>query len=275
MPSIIIAAHNEAPVIGACLDAVLRQAPPGTEVIVVANGCSDGTAAAALRPGVTVIDLPRPGKTRALNAGDRAASSFPRIYLDADIVVPAGGLSTLLDAAASDAEHLAWVPGRVLETRGRPWPVRGYFAINERLPVFRTGLFGRGLIVLSEEGRARFDRFPDVVSDDLFLDSRFEDSEKGQVPGVTVTVRAPMTTRHLVARLVRVRKGNAELRAQRPDVRPGDRLAWLRDVVLPHPRLAFAAVPYVGVTVLAGLRARRAVPGTVSWGHDVSTRGAA
>ena len=56
--------------------------------------------------------------------------------------------------------------------------MRQYFAISSRLPVYRDGLFGRGMIAVSEQGRARFDQFPDLVADDLFLDSQFATAEK-------------------------------------------------------------------------------------------------
>ena len=87
MTSIVIAAHNEATVIGRCLDTLLADAHPGEfDVTVVANGCSDRTAeVAGARTGVRVLDVAQPGKSNALNVGDTAAQGFPRIYLDADI----------------------------------------------------------------------------------------------------------------------------------------------------------------------------------------------
>ena len=90
MISVVIAAHNEAAVIGTCLDALIA---PDIDITVVANGCSDNTAAvAASRPGVRVIDLPAPGKSAALNAGDAVAVGFPRAYLDADIPLTAADM---------------------------------------------------------------------------------------------------------------------------------------------------------------------------------------
>ncbi|MET0843001.1 MAG: glycosyltransferase, partial [Mycetocola sp.] len=274
MPSIVIAAHNEENVIGQSLDALLDQATPVQfEIIVSANGCTDQTAAVARRPGVTVIDRPEPGKAAALNAGDHAAVGFPRIYLDADILVPPGGLAAVLDRFAQTPAPLAVVPRRRLNTTGRPWPVRGYFAISERLPAFRNGLFGRGMIALSEEGRARFDNFPTMIADDLYIDSLFSHAEKTVASSVEVVVEVPFTTRELVRRLVRVRRGNAEMRAAaaaglvEAAVRPADRWAWLRDVVLPNPRLAAASIPYVTITAIAGILARRRAPAGNAWGR--------
>lgn len=280
LPSIVIAAHNEEYVIGRTLAALLADThAEALEVIVSANGCTDGTVAVATRPGVLVIDRPDPGKAEALNAGDAAATGFPRLYLDADIVVPAGGVDRLLATFAKEPAPLAVVPRRQLNTDGRPWPVRAYFAINERLPAFRDGLFGRGLITLSQDGRSRFTEFPMMIADDLFLDSQFSPEEKVEAQDVLVVVEAPHTTRDLLRRLVRVRRGNAEMRAASRQgriavtIRRPDRWAWLRDVVLRQPTLAPAAVPYLALTLLAALLARRTSgPPGHDWGRDESTR---
>jgi glycosyltransferase involved in cell wall biosynthesis len=280
MPSVVIAAHNEENVIGHSLDALLGQITPGrTEIVVSANGCTDRTVVVATRPGVTVIDRPQPGKAAALNAGDQVATTFPRIYLDADIVVPPGGLAAVMECFAEAPHPLAVAPRRRLNTAGRPWPVRAYFAINERLPVFRQSLFGRGMIALSETGRERFQSFPAMIADDLFVDALFSPAEKAQATSVEVVVEAPFTTRDLIRRLVRVRRGNAQLRAAAvagavdASVRSSDRWAWLRDVVLADLRLAPAAVPYVVITLLASLLSRRAEKAGHDWGRDESTRG--
>lgn len=279
MPSVVIAAHNEASVIGSCLESLVeRQGGEPLEIVVSANGCTDRTVAVARQWGARVIDRPEPGKAEALNAADRVATSFPRIYLDADIVVPGEGVPTLLSRFAQDPAPLAVVPRRRIDLVGRPWPVRCYFAINERLPAFADGLFGRGMIALSEHGRGRFGSFPAIVADDLFLDSCFSPQEKLQDDDVEVVVAAPLRTADLIRRLIRVRRGNRELRSAagvegtQSVVRPSARWSWLRDVVLPHPRLAFCAIPYVVITLVASVGARRRVRGPASWGRDDSTR---
>jgi glycosyltransferase involved in cell wall biosynthesis len=279
MPSVVIAAHNEENVIGQTLHALLVQTTIAPfEVVVSANGCTDRTVAVATRPGVTVIDRKEPGKAAALNAGDQAAVGFPRVYLDADILVPPGGVAAILEPFTRSPAPLAVVPRRRLSRAGRPWPVRAYLAINERLPAFQNGLFGRGMIALSEQGRARFDTFPAMIADDLFIDSLFSDAEKAVVSDVEIVVDAPFTTRDLLRRLVRVRRGNSEMRAAASaglldtHVRPADRWAWLRDVVIPNPRLLPAAVPYLSITVLSALLARRGASPGITWGRDESTR---
>lgn len=303
----MIAAHDEAAGIGRCLDGLLAGTAPGElDVTVVANGCTDDTAAvAAARPGVRVIDLPRPGKAAALNAGDAVAVGFPRVYLDADIALPAGAVRQLCEALAAPGRPgpLAVVPRRRLDVRRRPLGVRAYYAVNARMPAYRGALFGRGVIALSAAGRARFAAFPDVLADDLFLDSLFTAAEKHEVAAVAATIATPRRTRDLVARLVRVRSANAALRSTGPapvadpdggpaagpttaagsagptraagSVRPAARWSWLRDVVLPRPWLAPAAVGYVAITLLAAARARRSPATADRWGRDGSSREAA
>ena len=278
MPSVVIAAHNEAAVVGRCLDSLLPPDAPahGLEVVVVANGCTDRTAEVArARGGVTVLETPRPSKVAALDLGDAAVSTFPRIYLDADIVVTPETVRDLCAALSGPGAPLVAVPSRHLELAGRPLVVRAYYAVQRHLPAFESGLFGRGLVALSREGRERFGTFPEQIADDLFLDSLFKTDERVRLPGLTTSVETPMRTRDLLDRLSRVRRGNAALRGAdlgaRAAVRPADRWSWLRDVVIPRPWLAPAGVVYAVVTLLAEHRARRTA-GATTWGRDESSR---
>lgn len=269
----VIAAHDEATVIGGCLDALLADAVPGElDVVVVANGCTDATAeVAATRPGVRVIELAEAGKALALNAGDAVAQGFPRFYLDADVVLGPGALRRMAEVLTADGSPpLAVTPRRTMVTGGRSLPVRAYYAVNTRLPIFTDALFGRGVVGISATGRARFDAFPGEIADDLFLDSLFSSTEKSEVAEVTSYVQAPRRTPDLVRTLARVRAGNTRLRATHDGVRPPARSSWLRDVVLPRPWLAPAAAVYVALTLFAALRARRHPHD--GWGRDDSTR---
>nr|MDT0658333.1 glycosyltransferase [Micromonospora sp. DSM 115978] len=282
--SVVIAAHNEAAVLPRCLHGLLDRAGQGEfEVVVVANGCTDATAEIARSfPGVRVVELATAGKAAALNAGDRAVTAFPRVYLDADIVLTASAARTLAAALTGDGSDpaggpavrdrpLAVAPRRLLDTTGRPLLIRAYYAINGRLPAFRDALFGRGAIALADAGRARFDRFPDQLADDLFLDSLFRDGEKREVPAVATVVATPRRTRDLLRRLGRVRAGNAALRGGDGRVRRSRPASWLVDVVLPRPWLLPAGACYAALTLVAELAGRR--PAARSrWARDESSR---
>ncbi len=277
MTSVVIPAHDEGKVIGQNLANLQRDADE-VDITVIPNGCSDDTAQVARAAGVRVLEISTPSKAAALNAGDAIAAGFPRAYLDADILVPAGGLKRMASVFGRPDSPLAAVPARQLDLSGRPLAVRAYFAINSRLPAIQSGLLGRGMIMLSEEGRSRFAEFPLMMADDLFLDSLFSDTEKRTVESVVVTVATPRRTRDLVRRLTRVRRGNAALRAAWGEgilsgqIRPVNRLSWLRDVVVPHPWLLPAALLYVSLTTWAALWAK-ATPDSQEWGRDESSRG--
>jgi glycosyltransferase involved in cell wall biosynthesis len=283
MTSVVIAAHNEEAVLGRCLDALLAGAGGDpVDITVVANGCTDGTAAVARRSGARVLERAEPGKASALNAGDAVAVGWPRMYLDADVTFVAGSVRDLADALDAAGTRgippLAAVPRRRLDVAGRPLLVRAFYAINNRLPAYRGALFGRGAIALSQAGRARFDAFPEMIADDLFLDSLFGPDERVQVDTVVSLVATPRRTRDLVRRLARVRAGNAALRAAGAGgavptgVRRAANTSWLRDVVMRRPWLAPAAACYVAIILSAEIVARRSGRRGVGWGHDQSSR---
>ncbi len=90
--SIVIPAHNEGRVIGRLLDELLADPhASGPDVVVVCNGCTDDTARVAAARGdrVRVVEIPVPSKHAALRAGDEHARGFPRLYVDADVVLGA------------------------------------------------------------------------------------------------------------------------------------------------------------------------------------------
>src|SRR5690242_13664181 len=101
MISVVIPAYNESAVIKRALNAITDGARFGEmEVIVVCNGCTDDTARQARQIGypVRVIETMTGSKTHALNLGDAAAGAiFPRVYMDADVVMSVGDLRALTD----------------------------------------------------------------------------------------------------------------------------------------------------------------------------------
>lgn len=86
MASVIIPAFNAERILPACLQAVLDQTLPRDEyeVIVVDDGSSDGTGAAAASPGIRVVAQTHSGPAAARNLGARHAQGPILVFTDAD-----------------------------------------------------------------------------------------------------------------------------------------------------------------------------------------------
>lgn len=217
MPSIVIPAHNEQAVIERCLRSVLAEPrPDDLEVIVVCNGCSDDTArlAAEFDPIVTVVETDVPSKSNALNLGDEASTRFPRMYLDADIELMPGALNETLGLIEGTVHASA--PKPVFDTTGASLPVRMFYKAWQQVPYFNESMIGSGVYALSEQGRSRFDRFPDIIADDGFVRLQFESSERRCTNTTGFIVRTPLRMDKLIGIKSRVVAGTDELHRKFP-----------------------------------------------------------
>lgn len=190
--SLILPAHNEADYIAPCLDAVLASDPLGDgarlEIIVVPNGCVDATASiahsyekAAETKGwsLKVETLEGGGKLAALNAGESAAQADVLAYLDADVLVS----PTLLcktHSALSGADP-AYASGQVRLMRSKSWFTNAYGRFYNTVPFMRQTAPGCGFFAMNKAGRARWDAWPDIISDDTFARLCFAPCERFQV----------------------------------------------------------------------------------------------
>ncbi|WP_436531150.1 glycosyltransferase family 2 protein [Actinoplanes sp. HUAS TT8] len=276
--SIVVPAHNEAAVIGRLLTALLADAEPGElDVVVVANGCTDDTAEVArgFGPAVTVVETGAANKHRALRLGDEHARHYPRMYVDADVVIGTADVRRLA-AALEQPGVLAVAPDRRLTTTGRPLTVRWYFRVWELLPSVRAGLYGRGVIAVGPEGGRRLAELPEAMGDDLAASVAFRPEARRIVPDAVVEVHTPRATRDLIkrrvrsltttAQMLRIEKVNTEeSRTSRADLIG---IARRNPALLPH------LVVFLAVTMVARAKARRPIrEGDFNtWLRDESSR---
>jgi GT2 family glycosyltransferase len=88
--SVIIPVHDGGGDFESCLRGVASAAPAPAEVIVVADGSTDGSATLAGGLGMHVLKTPaRRGPAVARNLGARAARGEVLLFLDADVLMPA------------------------------------------------------------------------------------------------------------------------------------------------------------------------------------------
>ncbi len=82
----VVPAYNEEATIGAVLSA-LQECRVIDDIVVVADGCTDGTAEVARRYRCQVVELwPNQGKGAAMVAGVRSTDAGVIVFLDADLV---------------------------------------------------------------------------------------------------------------------------------------------------------------------------------------------
>jgi glycosyltransferase involved in cell wall biosynthesis len=276
--SIVVPAHNEAQVIGRLLSQLV---PAGSssdlDIVVVANGCTDETAAAASRftPAVRVLSIPEASKRAALAAGNGAARGFPRIYVDADVELRRQDIEALVDALRSPG-----VLGATTELghdfAGCRWPVRWYYDVWTRLPEVRRGLFGRGVVALSEAGYERVSQLPPLLADDLAASLVLAPEERAVAAGARVVVHPPRTLRDLLRVRVRAAVGVAQVKRTTgaPESTAGTRPRDLLRMAAGQPALVPRVTLFLAVAVVARRRAARAVRrgDYATWLRDESTR---
>jgi len=265
----VIPAHNEERVLGRLLGALSRTPPPSpgvpcpqepVEVLVVCNGCTDGTERlAGSFPGVRVVGTPEPSKRRALRLGDEHVTGFPRLYVDADVELRRQDVLHLA-RALREGPALAVAPRRIVPREGAGLPVRWYYDVWEELPHVRSGVFGRGVVALSEEGHRRVSALPLLMADDLAMSSAFTDAERRIVPEAVVVVRPPRTWRGLLRRRIRAATGTLQAYDRDNGLRTDSRTTKtdLLRLVRRRPALAPRMPVFLVTAVLASRRASAA-----------------
>lgn len=265
-------------VIERCLRSVLSDpCPADLEVVVVCNGCSDETAQISREfdDAVTVVETDVPSKSNALNLGDAAATGFPRMYLDADIELGPGALQATFDTIQG-AVH-ASAPRPRFDTSGAGLPVRMFYAAWQRVPYFNDSMIGSGVYALSEEGRARFDRFPDIIADDGFARLQFDSSERRSAGSAFFIVRTPLRLKELIGIKSRVLAGTFELHEAYPELVDREEVtkstgAWYV-LLRPHLWPCFTVYALVKRSIRRRVARKSRTGHLAQWDRDESSRG--
>lgn len=283
MFSVIIPAHNEASVIERCLSSMTKDlTSKTTEIIVVCNGCTDDTAQRArqiakTKPYIRVIETSTASKIHALNLGDQHAQYFPRAYIDADIQITRNDLLRTISALNQDSSILIAAPKLDVDLCGSSFAVKAFYTIWMQLPYFTTGqMVGSGIFIMSEKGRSRFEAFPEVISDDGYARSLFNENERRMFKESSFKIFAPKTLKNLVKIKTRVRFGNMEVAQKYPIVSIGrdNRMSDMIKLVLKKPWIIGSACIYIYVQLQTKRlsKARMAAADFTTWERDDSSR---
>jgi len=274
--TILIPAHNEAEVIGRTLWYLSRGLPLSQlRVVVIANGCTDATAARARAalPQATVIETDRPGKCHALNLGYAEADTHaPIICLDADLDVTAEAVAALI-APLATGTALAACGQMDVDTSGVSAPVRAFYQGWRTNSYFARGKFG-GLFALSPNGAARVFPLPEITADDEYIRRSFAPAEIAFVPASRFTARAPRT----LASLIRVRRRSLRgarevaLMGKASPEKGSARRMIRRALTSPADLVPVAVFLAVSVCVRLSLLQERTAAAPL-WERDLTTRG--
>ena len=276
--SIIIPAHNEKSVIERCLRNLLQPSETiAPEIIVVCNGCRDNTAEIVRSFGKAVrcIETAKASKVNALNIGDRAASYFPRIYLDADIQINLDDIWKVV-TEMERKNALAAAPRMQMDLSGSSWAVRSYYDIWCNLPYCREGMIGAGIYALSEKGRAFFTEFPNIIADDRYIRALFREDQRIGVKNAVSIINAPTNLNGLIKIKTRSRLGGYEFESRFPELLDNETKAYgtaFKELAgkfgLWHKALVYLAINLI-TRIRAGQQSK--TKGFDHWERDESSR---
>jgi acetyltransferase-like isoleucine patch superfamily enzyme/glycosyltransferase involved in cell wall biosynthesis len=273
--SVVIPAHNEEKVLARCLDTLLADSETGElEIIVAANGCTDRTVEIARSYGnrVGVIEISEASKCAALNAGDKAATVFPRAYLDADIAVSAGAIRSVVEEMDRTGA-LVGAPRAMIDFDGCPAIIRSFYRVWCETPWFTDNLVGSGIYVLSAAGHARVGAFPAIINDDQYVHDLFETRERVTSSSYQFLVRPPRTVQGLIRRRTRTIVGQRELEKRFGRLPGRARRISLMDLLRRRRTRVWDLIVYAVITKMAAFAAtRKEQRGDRGWERDETSR---
>lgn len=273
--AVLMPAHNEALGIEPVLTNLLPQIQPTDRLVVIADNCTDATAAVAQTTGATVIerqDANRRGKGYALDYGLQFLANNPPdvvIVVDADCMVQPGTIDRIAEAAHTMNRPVQAVYLMEQPTPAKPKDTVSTLAFLVKNWVRPQGYFNLGLPgILTGTGMA----FPwsvlrrvslasgNIVEDmQLSMDLAIEGYPTAFCPGTKVLGLLPQQEQ--AAKSQRTRWEHGHLQTMRSQIPPlvkaaiqqkrFDLLAIALDLSIPP--LSLLVMLWAGITFVAGL----------------------
>lgn len=282
---VIIPAHNEAATLSTCLGSLLRQDFDRViRLIISDNGSTDRTvqlartwaARFALAGHETcVLHLPYGNKCAALNAADAAAEGLPRIYLDADVELTSSNCVSQVLATFRNFPGILMCCPRLRIAEPETFVTRRWGRVWTHLPWVCNDAIGGGFYAVSAEGRRRWGRFPDLLSEDSFVQAQFRKDQRRVLDDCHFEIHLPDGLRDLLKVRTRQLSGNRQLARQIAGAdwgRASFPLSKRLQFIMSTPGLWPDLPLYLLVNACAHWRARRREAlGTSIWERD-STR---
>jgi O-antigen biosynthesis protein len=242
--SVVVCAYNAIDTIDECLDALEGVTYPDFEVIVVDDGSTDGTGAAAARyPFVRVITTPNAGLSAARNTGLEHATGDIVAYTDADVRVDPEWLTYLvrpfaranIAAAGGPAVVPAddpWFAQCVARAPGSPTHVLLDDRIAEHVPGCNCA-FRRDVLLTIGGFNPVFRRAGDDV--DVCWRIQAQGWKIAFAPAALVWHRHRATTRAYWRQQIGYGEGETWLMAEHPQKFAKGRIAWQGHIYSPLP----------------------------------------
>lgn len=215
LPAIIIPAYNERNVIARTLKPLYQGIQKGSYTITVAvNGSNDGSVDFIRNefPAVRCLDIELGSKTNAINVAEKSNIGFPRIYMDADVVVSYDGILSLINTLESSETPLLASPRAIMEFSRASIFVKAFYRAWFKTKFYSAQGFGSGVYGLNKQARDCFDFFPEVIADDGFIREVVPASKQQVDINCTSTVTAPIKLGDLIKIKTRSKLGNIELK---------------------------------------------------------------
>ncbi|RBP52951.1 glycosyltransferase [Arenicella xantha] len=286
MATVIIAACNEASIIRDTLSALIEGCENRDyQILVICNGCSDDTEKIIQQDFADVIcvSLEQASKSLAIRFAESLSPGFPRLYLDADIILATADAKALFDAGTKQEAPALIVPSSTIITQQSQMAVKRFYKVWYNTPFVQQLGYGAGAYLLNQAGRKRFNEWPRLIADDGFVRSQFNTSEIHILHSLKVIVKAPLTTSILIKVKARSKLGNLELKQFLNDHQFEDRHILVpkktteseleTDSMATAPINAIDILIYKLVNIAALLLARwQFFTGNDSWAKDNSNR---